>query len=110
MLSEPGPGRGRPSAPARGDMRLPGPPKRQTNRATPPFTPGPRSPHLFIPTMSPFTPEVHRRLSRARDDIFARSRRHIVLRDPEVAACLLVALLQVEGNHQLFAQPEGQRR
>lgn len=36
--------------------------------------------------------------------------RHLVLRDPEVAASLLVALLQIEGRNQVFVQPEGQRR
>src|SRR5205823_3358962 len=37
-------------------------------------------------------------------------RRHFTLRDPQVAASLLVALFQVERNDQVFAQPQGQRR
>ena len=32
------------------------------------------------------------------------------LRDPQIAACLLVALLQIERNDEICAQPERQRR
>ena len=34
----------------------------------------------------------------------------IVLRDPQIAASLLVALLEVEGNSQVVAQPQRQGR